>query len=287
MSTNLIACALSIIAVSIVGCSERKKNAAPEPPPQKNQEAVISPEHEPKPEQGTSVQRGIPIAFSKQFMKLRGDGPKLPIYIQIRNEMWTPELSEPYAEEDALKIANRPIGENSVIAKIRAGGTVHGIERESVIGYTGLLMGWLLDDQNKQDIHFLLKKRAKDPQLTKGDVMLATLAPECANLACAGGKLSESQKAEWGKLANAENPIVRQLAAQFVGVLASDTQDRIEFFLNYGDEPQAEVLETIATAVKKLPPELANEVIQHLLDRQKAAGHVENSEFLKSQVVER
>lgn len=224
----------------------------------------------------------LPAVMTSRFGELRQSVNKLPIYVEISKGMWTDELKSKYSKALPLSILNSEYEHGALINKLRAGGTIEEIERGTAVAYLSLVTGWLMDDVNKQDIYLLLTNSMGEADISTGDVMLAIIIKETAKMSSPGKELSRKQMQEWLKLAKSKNPLIRQISAYILPNLTASLEDQSNFFLEYGNESELEIVKTIATTIQRMPKSKANVLITNLANLQQKAGNLQGSLYLQS-----
>jgi len=224
----------------------------------------------------------LPEALTSHFSELRLGGPKLPIYVDISQELWTEELNSRYESPKPLSILNSELEHGALLSELRSGGTIHGIKRGTAVGYMSLVTGWLMDDENKQDIYVLFSNRMAESEISTGDVMLAIIIRETAKMGNPGVELSELQLQEWSKLARAKNSLVRQISAFTFPNLTCSLEDQSKFFLEFGNEPEFEIIKTLARNIQRMPKSQGDVLIGNLSILQQKSGNLQGSSYLQS-----
>ncbi len=281
--------ALSLILIWPTSCSDREDDNSPgmaeksqKGDSEPNRIANSTPEH--AEEVPIEVRDQLPDALTEQFHRLRQPGPKLPVYVSIANEMWTKDLDANSMVSHPLEALMLKPTEENLIENLRNGGTISGIERKTAIGYMSLITGWLMDDENKMDIHFLFSKRASSDEVSNGDLMLALLTKESLKFSSGSGELTGSQLEEWSRLAKGKNPAVRQISAFLLPQLTSNQADIQAFALQFSDESEISVIETLVEGIQKLPLSQRDDILSDLAGHQHSAGNLEISEYINSNI---
>lgn len=223
----------------------------------------------------------IPEVITKHFEKLRGNSPKIPIYMTAFEELWTVELNQPSDIQKPLSIINQPSEDLQLVRKLREGGSFEGLDRPTSIGLMSLITGWLMDDENKGDFHFILDKMADRESPLVGDVAMAQLMPDAISAGTAGPALRGSQPEEWARLTKARNPVVRQIAAFVLPQLTRSVEDQQKFILEYGDESELEILETVAAGIQRLPRDTAQKTMHRLAERLMESGRIQGANYFE------